>query len=183
MDPFFTTKAHGRGLGMAAVQGIIRSHGGGLQIVSTPRLGTTVRAYLPVNESDLTHHDVRPGKKYRGTVLVAEDEPVVRRFMADVLTREGLQVITADNGETAYTAFKERATEINLVVLDIVMPRQSGAEAYIQMARLRPNLPALFVSGASDEDLTRKGLQVTPQNFLAKPFTREALVAKLKAFF
>lgn len=182
LDPFFTTKAQGRGLGMAAVQGIVRSHGGGIQISSTPRLGTTVRVFIPLNTAESTAAGIARPTVSKPTVLVAEDEPVVRRFIIDVLQREGLNVVQADNGEAAFTAFKQNPTGFSLVVLDIVMPRQSGPEAYLQMRRLRPNLPALFVSGASDEDLTRKGLSVSTTNFLAKPFTREALVDKVRAF-
>lgn len=181
MDPFFTTKAQGRGLGMAAVQGIIRSHGGGLSINSVARLGTRVSVFFPLNDLEATTEQ-RAAQPQRGMILIAEDEPVVRRFIVDVLQREGLQVIATENGEAAFAAFKDRIQDVSLVILDIVMPRQSGPDSYLQMVRLRPNLPALFVSGASDEDLTRRGLKVTQKNFLPKPFTREALVNKVKAF-
>jgi signal transduction histidine kinase len=183
-DPFYTTKAQGRGLGLAAVSGIVRSHGGGIQIQSIPRNGTTVRIFLPLlEETPLPLAPTLRERRLEGTILVADDEQVILDFVRPVLERAGLNVLVARDGEAALHLYEEHSTAISMVILDVIMPRLGGAETYLELRKRNPRLPALFISGATDQDLTRKGLRVSPHHVLTKPFTHEQLLAKVGAFF
>jgi PAS domain S-box-containing protein len=184
-EPFFTTKARGEGtgLGLATVYGIVRQAGGHIDVFSEPDFGTTFRVYLPSVEEPLAitaDEDVPPPARrpshptLTGRVLVAEDDPAVRRVVVETLTRAGLEVVAAGDGREALQRLLAGPSP-DLVVTDVRMPGLSGPEL-VREARARwPKLRVLFVSGHTGED-TPDGFLQPGDRLLGKPFSAEALV-------
>ena len=189
-DPFFTTKFAGRGLGMAAVSGIIRGHKGRIQIESVPGEGSTFRVFLPALAADALRTeevpslpDLQSTVDGTGTILVVDDEPVVRRLAKTMLEYRGYAVLLAENGLEAVTIFQQRVAEITGVVLDMAMPIMGGEEALRHIREIRPDVPVLIASGYS-EILTRERLGDTVNvSFIQKPYTVMQLAGKIKALF
>jgi len=180
-DPFFSTKRNGRGLGLSAVVGIVRAHDGVLCLDSEPGLGTTIRV-LWLAAQDAAVEDVvrRPGeaaRPFHGTVLLAEDEPSVRRAARRILEAFGFEVLVAEDGQRAIELLTEEPERVSVALLDVVMPRVGGEEAFWAMRAVRPDLPVILMSGytVSRVPETIRGLA----SFLQKPFTPESLAAKL----
>jgi PAS domain S-box-containing protein len=172
-DPFFTTKTTGRGLGLAALLGIMRGHRGGLQIESEPGKGTTFRLYFPRRTSVPSSPELAafpPPLELSGEVLIADDEPGVLEAGQALLEAMGFTVLTAEDGEAAVARFLEHLDRLRLVILDQTMPRMSGADAFRAIRRLRPGLPVILSSGFSEEEvgdaLQAEGLD----GFLQKPY-------------
>jgi CheY-like chemotaxis protein len=182
-DPFFTTKPAGHGLGMAAVLGIIRYHGGAISIESTPGGGTCVRVVLPLVEAPVASYAAdgrseRPAPLASGCVLVVDDEPAVRRIARVALESSGYAVIEAGDGEEALATFRRVRAGVSAVLLDMTMPRLSGSETLRQLRGLAPDLPVLLMSGFAEEEFSATD---TPGRtaFLAKPFRVAELRARL----
>jgi CheY-like chemotaxis protein len=155
-EPFFTTKApgHGTGLGLATVYGIVKQHGGFINVYSEPGHGTTFRIYLPAAVGTLAKKESVVPAEVRGgteTLLLAEDHEGLRDSAHEALTRLGYTVLLARDGEEALRLFRSERDRISLAVLDVVMPRLSGPEAYAQMNALAPRLPVVFVTGYTSE--------------------------------
>lgn len=152
-EPFFTTKEMGRGtgLGLATVYGIVKQHDGMINLDSAVGKGTTFRVYLPVlsgaaepQRPDQKDSTVRKGT---GTILLAEDHEGLRAAAQEMLEELGFKLILAADGTEAVKAFKQNSSQIDIAILDIVMPGLSGPDAYVQMAAINPNLPVLFATG------------------------------------
>jgi signal transduction histidine kinase len=183
-DPFFTTKPAGKGtgLGLSIVYGIVRQHSGHVAVDSAPGGGTTFTVLLPACEARpwRTATSRRSTVGGRETILLAEDEPLVRRVLRRTLESAGYAVVEAADGEEAVKRFTEDPDRIHLCLLDVVMPRRNGKEAAEAIAALRPGTRVLFASGYAAEVLEDRGHDRLGADFIAKPVTPEELLGKVR---
>ncbi len=183
-DPFFTTKEVGKGtgLGLSIVYGIVKQHGGYITVYSERKNGTTFHIYLPIIEEKTA--DLQPTqrefKRGSGTILLAEDNPQVRRLAKDVLMRTGYDVIEAADGQEAVDSFLANHNSIDLVIIDVVMPRKNGREAIDEIRLMNPQAKVLFTSGYTRDILSDKGMADIDFNFLAKPLSPQELLEKVQ---
>jgi two-component system cell cycle sensor histidine kinase/response regulator CckA len=177
-EPFFTTKEIGKGtgLGLSTVYGIVKQSGGFIFADSKVGEGTRFVIYLPVHREDVAASRSRKVEKAKkdelwgsGTVLLVEDEPMVRAVAERALTRHGYRVITADNGEEALEQLS-KGEHIDLLISDVVMPGMDGPTVVREARKSRPDLKILFMSGYAEEQL-RNSIDIENVNFLPKPFS------------
>ncbi|HUR94046.1 MAG TPA: ATP-binding protein [Gemmatimonadales bacterium] len=184
-DPFFSTKFTGRGLGLAAVMGIVESHGGHIRIRTAPAQGTTFRLLFPsvTGEAESAPRRVS-GAEWRGTgtVLVVEDEEGVREVVARMLERLGFEVVTAEDGVAALERLDSLDGRVSAVLLDLSMPRMGGFEALEHIRQRLPETRVILMSGYTEQEVDAKLLDGTngPVSFLQKPFLPEDLKSALR---
>ena len=178
-EPFFSTKFAGRGLGLSAVYGIIRRHGGGLAIASSPGRGTTFDVYLPTSGDYVAATRPAPHAMLRGAaqrVLVVDDDVAVRRLVQSVLVRRGFDVVCAENGARALEQFGRHKGDTCLILLDATMPVMTGEQAIPLLKQLRPDVRIVVMSGYGAEAIAERHTDPAVLGYLAKPFTPDTLL-------
>jgi CheY-like chemotaxis protein len=182
-EPFYSTKFTGRGLGLSAVLGIIRGHRGALEVKSKSGSGTIFTMYLPPDFGAAQESSDGPSiATWEGTgnVLVVDDESVVRSSLRRLLVNLGFEVDLACDGDEAIAVYRTNPGKYRLVVLDLTMPRRSGAETFAELKALDPTVRVLVMSGYHHSDATSNFSTDEIRGFLAKPFDRESLIAALQ---
>lgn len=181
-EPFFTTKGRGEGtgLGLATVYGIVKNHQGHIEISSTAGEGTTVTILLPACEEESTEKiedsEILPGK---GNILVVDDEKYVLSMIKEQLSSLGYTVFTAEGGSKALQILKKQSRQIDLVLLDMIMPDISGKEAFFELKRLNPGLKVILISGFSKGDEATELLNNGAEDFMQKPISLPTLSKKI----
>lgn len=187
-EPFFTTKFTGRGLGMAAVLGIVRGHKGALKVYSEPNKGTTFKVLFPVGEEAVLVTR-EPGEvdqaewRGEGLLLLADDEETIRALGKRMLERLGFTVITAADGREAVEIYRERGDEIRAVLLDLTMPHMDGEEAFRALRQIDPGVRVVLSSGYTEHDIVSRFAGKGLAGFMPKPYTMQGLRERLRIVF
>jgi len=182
-DPFFSTKFTGRGLGAAAVHGIVRGHKGAIGITSRPGRGTIFQVLFPASGPAVAVGAggfEAPARRAGGTILVVDDEEMVRNLARRLIERAGFTVLTAADGAQAVQLYRQHQAEIALVLLDLTMPRMDGQEAFRELRRISPSVRVVVSSGYSEEDATERFAGLGLTGFVPKPYQPGELIATLK---
>jgi PAS domain S-box-containing protein len=181
-EPFFTTKFTGRGLGLATVQGIVRTHRGALKLHSEPLEGTTFTVLFPAfrtheEEKTETTTEAADVAEWRGsgTLLLVDDEATVREVITEIVEQLGFSVLSAADGREALDLYRERREEITVVVLDMTMPHMDGEETFRELRRLNPGVRVILSSGYAEQDVVSRFAGKGLSGFIQKPYTLDEL--------
>ncbi|MDQ7787746.1 MAG: PAS domain S-box protein [Thermodesulfovibrionales bacterium] len=184
-EPFFTTKdvGKGTGLGLAMVYGIVKQHDGYINVYSEIGKGTTFKILLPLIQAKV--QEIRPedSQKVKGgteTILIAEDDQHVRKLLIEILSHAGYHIMEAVDGEDAVKVFHEHRDKIDLLTLDVIMPKKNGKEVYAEIKKVKPAIKVIFVSGYSADIMHKKGLLEVGLNFVSKPVLPDELLLKIR---
>jgi len=183
-DPFFTTKEQGRGtgLGLSMVYGIVKNHGGYLSVYSEAGKGTTFEIYLPLAQDSLIRPERKEEKVSLGSesILVVDDEEILRHLMKDILENLGYGVMLASDGQEAVDLYREHQAKIDMVIVDMMMPRMGGKETFQELKRINPEVKALLASGYAKNTAAQGILDLGVKDFLHKPFSLEEISNKVR---
>lgn len=184
-EPFFTTKEVGKGtgLGLATVFGIMKQHGGFIEVYSEVGAGTAFHVHLPVSEGEaesLRAADDAPARGGNELILVAEDHEGMRDMAEQILGTLGYKLILARDGDEAVQKFRERAGEISLLLMDVVMPKMAGTEAYDKICASHPGIPVIFTSGYSEQGVYLSSALRAGATVLQKPYGARTLAKKIR---
>ncbi len=184
-EPFFTTTEAGKGtgLGLAMVYGIIKQHGGNINVYSEPGKGTTFSVYLPMVNAAAEEEPETSRQTPFGsgeTILLAEDDARVRKVVKMCLEEHGYNTIEAENGEQAVRMFKENEDKVSMVVMDVIMPVINGREAYRAIKNIKPDVKTIFMSGYTDDIIAKKGVLDEEADFISKPIVPDSLLRKIR---
>jgi CheY-like chemotaxis protein len=185
-EPFFTTKEVGKGtgLGLATVYGIVKQSGGNIWVYSEEGVGTTFKVYLPRVVEPAEEIEIKKTSdellKGTETILLVEDEELVRTLTRQILEECGYTILEARHGVEALSICEEHGSEIDLLLTDVVMPQMGGRELAERFAPLYPQMRILFTSGYTDDAVVRHGVIAAGTNFIQKPFTPQGLAHKVR---
>jgi two-component system, cell cycle sensor histidine kinase and response regulator CckA len=184
-EPFFTTKGSGRGtgLGLSTVFGIVKQSGGSVEVYSVPNRGTSVKVYLPRIDQPVTDETAATSKKVAHgteTILLVEDDEMVRSLVRDTLARDGYKVLDAPDPVEARRIADSFRGRIHLLITDVVMPKISGRELAEQLTRRRPEMKVIYMSGYTDSAIVNSGILQKEVAFLQKPFTPDSLMERVR---
>jgi PAS domain S-box-containing protein len=187
-EPFFTTKFTGRGLGLSAVQGIMRGHAGGITLRTAVNVGTTIRVLLPRSDQPIwepPRAEREPPRKWPtgSLVMLVDDNPRVREVTKILLNSIGLEVLSVGSGREAIRQFEEHYAEVGVVLLDAMMPDLSGEQVLRELRKRRADLPVIICSGYSEQEIGRHFSSTEMASFLQKPYPLELLEARLSEAF
>lgn len=183
-EPFFTTKEKGKGtgLGLSMVYGVVKNHGGFVNVYSESGEGSTFKVYLPLSGKPEIMESVVETEMARGheVVLVIDDEEAIRQVASDILGSYGYRVRLAVDGEEGVAVYRSQAKQIDLVILDMVMPRQGGRDTFIKLQKINPQVRVLFSTGYSQNEKVNEILALGVRGFIQKPYQIRDLLAKVR---
>jgi CheY-like chemotaxis protein/two-component sensor histidine kinase len=184
-DPFFTTKEvdKGTGLGLSMVYGLVNQHDGHITCYSEIGKGTIFKIYLPLIESETTKKESENHAILKGgteTILVAEDDAMVRQLVVEVLKTYGYTVIETKDGEEAISAFNDNKDTIKLLIIDAIMPKKNGKEVYTYVKALKSDIKNIFISGYDADIIHKKGFLEEGVNFISKPISPKDFIKKVR---
>jgi hypothetical protein len=183
-EPFFTTKEEGKGtgLGLAMVYGVVKNHGGFVDVSSEPGNGTTFKIYLPSSRKKTEDHppEFEPRGEVGELILVVDNDASMRSFVKDTLEANGYHTLLAEDGEAAIDAFKTYSGRIALVILDMVMPNMGGRETFLKLKELNRDVKVILSTGVDQNGKAQEMLDSGAEGFIQKPYQIVPLLAKVK---